>query len=330
LRAMGWRVERDKEQADILKSPASGLLPVEPTQPFPMLPEMRPPRGVSLTALALLAARAIDSAPRFPVSHWHMEIIFLGTGTSQGVPMIACDCRVCTSADPRNRRTRASVHVVMDGLHVQIDAAPELRLQCLRERIAHTDLFILTHGHADHVAGMDDLRRFCDLLGGVALTVYSTEEGMGRVRAMFPYTIAERPIAKGYAAFKLTPMPAVLELPQGTIQSTPLPHGEFNTLGLVFTERSSGKKFAYYTDCKSVPPAAVALARGADAVVLDGLRPLPHVAHMSIPEAVAVAGEIGAPSTWITHLTHLNDHAELEASLPAGIRPACDGLRLNL
>src|SRR5688500_2782841 len=149
-----------------------------------------------------------------------MEVIFLGTGTSQGVPMIACDCAVCTSKDPRNQRTRASVHVVMDGLHVQVDAAPEFRLQCIRENIRQVDFFILTHGHADHISGMDDLRRFCDLLGGTALDVYSTDEGMGRVLAMYPYAMAERPIAKGYAAFKLIAMPEVLEFPQGTIQST--------------------------------------------------------------------------------------------------------------
>lgn len=259
-----------------------------------------------------------------------MEVIFLGTGTSQGVPLIACDCAVCTSKDPRNQRTRASIHVVMDGLHVQVDAAPELRLQCIRENIRQMEFFILTHGHADHITGMDDLRRYCDLLGGNALTVYTTEEGMGRVLAMYPYAMAERPISKGYAAFKLVAMPDCLDLPQGTIEATLLPHGGLNTLGLVFTERSSGRKFAYYTDCKHVPPEAVELARGADAVVLDGLRPLPHPTHMSIAEAVTVAREIGAPATWITHLTHLNDHAELAASLPPGIAPAYDGLRLRL
>jgi phosphoribosyl 1,2-cyclic phosphate phosphodiesterase len=259
-----------------------------------------------------------------------MEVIFLGTGTSQGVPMIACDCAVCRSPDPRNKRTRASIHVVMDGLHVQVDAAPELRLQCVREGIAQMDFFILTHGHADHITGMDDLRRFCDLLGGNALTVYSTEEGMARVLAIYPYTIAERPIAKGYAAFKLMGMPQVLDLPQGTIAATLLPHGGLNTLGLVFTERSSGRKFVYYTDCKRVPPEAVALARGAHAVVLDGLRPMPHPTHMSIDEAIAVAREIAAPQTWLTHLTHLNDHAELDAALPEGVRAAYDGLRLKL
>lgn len=244
--------------------------------------------------------------------------------------MIACSCPVCTSTDPRNQRTRTSIHVVMDGLHVQVDAAPEFRLQCLRERLSWIDCFVLTHGHADHVAGMDDLRRFCDLHGGNALTVYSTEEGMGRVLAIYPYAMTERPIAKGYAAFRLEAMPEQLELPQGTIQSTLLPHGGINTLGLVFTERSTQRKFVYYTDCKSVPPAAIALARGADVVVLDGLRPEPHPSHMSIDEAVATAQTIGAPATWLTHLTHLSDHAALASSLPEGVQPAYDGLRINL
>ncbi|PTX96394.1 MBL fold metallo-hydrolase [Opitutus sp. ER46] len=258
-----------------------------------------------------------------------MEVIFLGTGTSQGVPMIACDCAVCSSADSRNKRTRSSIHVVMDGLHVQVDASPEFRLQCVRENIRQLDFFILTHGHADHIAGMDDLRRFCDLLGGEALTVYSTDEGMGRVLSIYPYAMSERPISKGYAAFKLVEMPTLLELPQGTIRSTLLPHGGVNTLGLIFTERSTGAKFVYYTDCKRVPREAVELARGAAGVVLDGLRPLPHDSHMSIDEAVAVAREIGAPRSWLTHLTHLNDHAELAAALPPGIAPAYDGLRIS-
>lgn len=259
-----------------------------------------------------------------------MEVIFLGTGTSQGVPMIACDCAVCTSADPRDARFRASIHVVMDGLHIQVDAAPEFRLQCLREKINWIDLFILTHGHADHISGMDDLRRYCDLLGGTALPVYSTDEGMGRVLAMFPYAIAERPISKGYAAFKLIDMPRRIELPQGVIESTLLPHGGVNTLGLTFTEKSSGKKFTYYTDCKRVPREAVEQARGSDIVVLDGLRPLEHPTHMTIAEAVAAATEIGAPRSFLTHITHLTGHAEWEATLPAGVKFAYDGLRLSL
>ncbi len=259
-----------------------------------------------------------------------MEVIFLGTGTSQGVPMIACDCAVCTSTDPRNRRTRASIHVVMDDLRIQVDACPEFRLQCLDHKIAWIDLFILTHGHADHVTGMDDLRRFCDLLGGNAMNVYSTDEGMSRVLAIYPYTIIERPIVRGYPAFKLQQMPSLLELPQGSIASTLLPHGGVNTLGLVFTERSSGKKFTYYTDCKAVPPDARDLARGSDVVVLDGLRPDPHPSHMSVYEAITTAQDIAAPQTYLTHITHFMDHASWSAELPEGIDFAYDGLRLHL
>lgn len=259
-----------------------------------------------------------------------MEVIFLGTGTSQGVPMIACDCAVCRSADPRDRRTRTSIHVVLDGLHVQVDAAQEFRLQCLANRIERIDEFILTHGHADHITGMDDLRRFCDLRGNVALPVWTTEEGGARVREMFPYAIGDKPLYRGYPAFQPRVLPPVLEFPQGTISSIRLPHGAVEVLGLVFRERSTGAQLAYYTDCKAVGPAARDLARGSQLVVLDGLRPEPHPTHMSVPEAIEVAQAIGAPTTYLTHLTHFIAHAADEARLPAGIRFAYDGLRLTL
>jgi phosphoribosyl 1,2-cyclic phosphate phosphodiesterase len=259
-----------------------------------------------------------------------MEVIVLGSGTSQGVPMIGCTCPVCTSADPRNKRTRTSIHVVMDGLHVQVDASPEFRLQCLRENVDKLDLFILTHGHTDHVAGMDDLRRFCDLRGGEGLPVYTTPEATARVAAIFPYAMLERPVVRGYPAFHMKEMPPVLEFPQGTIQSTLLPHGEMKTIGLVFTEKSTGAKFAYYTDCKSLTPEAVALAKGSDAVIIDGLRPAPHPSHLSIDEAVEAGRGLDAGNVWLTHLTHLTDHAPAEAALPKGFALAYDGLRIRL
>jgi phosphoribosyl 1,2-cyclic phosphate phosphodiesterase len=266
-----------------------------------------------------------------------MEIIFLGTGTSHGVPMLACDCAVCTSADPRDQRTRASIHVVMNGLRIQVDASPEFRLQALREKIPAIDLFILTHGHADHVLGMDDLRRYCDLREDGVLPVYCSEEGEERVRTIFPYAIPA-PIAAGatpaprdgYARFDLRRMPARLELPEGTIESTPLPHGRIQTLGLVFTERGTGARFAYYTDCKALPPAARALARGADLLVIDGLRPAPHPTHLSMPEALAEVNAIGARRSYFTHIAHAVPHVYGDNLSPQLGGFAYDGWRVRL
>jgi phosphoribosyl 1,2-cyclic phosphate phosphodiesterase len=244
--------------------------------------------------------------------------------------MIGCTCAVCGSPDPRNKRTRTSIHVVMGGTHVQVDASPELRLQCLKEHVLRMDLFILTHGHTDHIAGMDDLRRFCDMRGGEGLPVYATPEGRGRIAAIFPYAMVERAVVRGYPAFHVVDMPRVAELPGGTIHSTLLPHGDTETIGLVFTERSSGARFAYYTDCKRLTPEAVALARGVDAAIIDGLRPQPHPSHMSIDEAVIAGRDLGAKRVWLTHLTHLTDHGPTEAAMPAGIALAYDGLRIRL
>ena len=152
---------------------------------------------------------------------------------------------------------------------------------------------------------------------------------MSRTRSVFPYAIADRPISKGYAAFNVVAMPPVLELPQGTIRSTLLPHGGISTLGLVFEERSTGKKFVYYNDCKCVPQEAVALAQGATVVVLDALRPDLHPSHMNMAEACAAAAEIGSPTTYLTHTTHGVDYTEWSAKLPVGVQLAYDGLRLT-
>lgn len=260
-----------------------------------------------------------------------MEIIVLGSGTSHGVPMIACECAVCTSADPRDQRTRASVHVVMDGLRIQIDATPEFRLQVIRARIPCIDLFILTHGHADHILGMDDLRRYCDGREDGTLPVYCAEEGEARVRAIYPYALPPPgPVRDGYARFDLRRMPARLELPEGVIESTPLPHGKIETLGLVFTERSSGRRFAYYTDCKTVPPAGQELARGADLLLIDGLRPTPHPSHQSISEAIEIVARISPRRAFLTHLAHSVAHADEMRLLPESVRFAQDGQRFVL
>jgi len=260
-----------------------------------------------------------------------MELIFLGTGTSQGVPMIAQrpDAPI-DMTNPKNWRTRTSAHVVMDGLHIQIDAAHEFRLQCVREKIPAVDLFFLTHGHADHVLGMDDLRRYCDLRGGSAVPVYSTDEGLGRIRAIFPYACLDKPVSKGYPAFELHEMPPVLELEQGRVEMALLPHGPVNTMGLVFTEKSNGRKLAYFTDCLAITPEAEKLATGADAAVLDALRPRPHPTHMNTEQAVEAALRIGAKKTYFTHMTYEVDYETAQKELPENVFYACDGLRVTM
>ncbi|MAV39774.1 MAG: MBL fold metallo-hydrolase [Puniceicoccaceae bacterium] len=261
-----------------------------------------------------------------------MKFLFLGTGTSQGVPMIAQPEGeyACDLSNKKNWRTRCSVHVELGGQHIQIDAGPEFRVQCIENKVRQIDYFILTHAHADHVMGMDDLRRFCDLKGGRALSVFSTKEGLDRVRAIFPYAIADKPAAIGYPAFELQRMPDRLEIPGGWIDSTLLPHGSIQVLGLVFTEKQSGKRLAYYTDCKRLTDEAYRLAEGVDVLVIDGLRPASHPTHMNIEEAVAAAQRIKATQTYLTHMTYFVDYEKVRAELPDTIDLAYDGLSLNL
>ena len=235
----------------------------------------------------------------------------------------------CDLSNPMNWRTRTSVHIEMGGHHIQVDAAPEFRMQCIQNQITKIDTFILTHPHADHILGMDDLRRFCDLKGGIALPVYSSKEGLQRVREIFPYAILDRPKVKGYPAFNLQLMPEKLELPGGMVQSVFLPHGSMQVLGLVFTEKGTNKKCAYYTDCKEVNEEACKLAKGADVMVLDGLRPNVHPSHMTIDEAVRTAKAIDAQRSFLTHMTYMVDQETTEAQLPENICLAYDGLRIQ-
>ncbi|MEM6885240.1 MAG: MBL fold metallo-hydrolase [Verrucomicrobiota bacterium] len=258
-----------------------------------------------------------------------MELIFMGTGTSQGVPMIGYDDHVCDLEDKRNWRTRTSAHVILDGLHCQIDAGPEFRIQCLENQIKWIDYLFLTHGHSDHVMGMDDLRRFCDMREDSAVPVYSSQDGLQKIREAFPYAARDQPVHRGYPAFHLHQMPEIVEFEQGTVESAWLTHGKFQVLGLVFTEKSSGKRLAYYTDCKELSDRAWEIAKGVDVLVLDGLRPEPHPTHLSLSEAVEVAQTLKAKETYFTHLTHYVDHATWNAKLPDTIQLSYDGLRLK-
>jgi len=258
-----------------------------------------------------------------------MEIVFLGTGTSQGVPMIAHDPgEACDLGDTRNWRTRTSAHVRMGGLCIQIDAAPEFRLQCIHNEIDWIDLFLLTHEHSDHLMGMDDLRRFIDLRDGEAMPVYGSPEGLERVSGVYPYAIRPKPEFKGYPAFSLRLMPEKLTTSGGIIRHTMLPHGRVQVMGLVFEEAETGKRLAYYTDCKHLTPEALRIARNVDVLVIDALRPMPHPTHMTIREAVEAAHSVGAGRTFFTHMTYMIDHERDSRSLPENMAFAYDGLRV--
>ncbi len=258
-----------------------------------------------------------------------MKLTFLGTGTSQGVPVIAGKHDGLDLSNPKNWRTRSSIHIQADGKHVQVDAGPEFRLQCLQNKIDWIDVFILTHGHTDHIVGMDDLRRFCDRMPQNIMPVFSNEYGLERVAAIFPYAMGEKPTQVGYPCFKCSLMPEKLAISENFfVESVLLPHGGVETLGLIFD--CSGKRIAYYTDCHAVEGRAAELAQGVDILILDFLRRREHPAHLSTRSALEIARRLSPKQVYFTHTTGEIDYDVWRKALPENYEVAYDGLSVEL
>ncbi len=268
-----------------------------------------------------IGAEAKQNAVKF-------DLTILGSGTSQGVPIIGATYPPEFIANPKNHRTRSSIYIATEQVHVLVDTTPDLRTQALREGIQHVDAILITHAHADHVMGLDDCRRFCSINGYKAMPLYADKKTMNALKRVYQYAF-DGPYQRGY--FK--PEPHLIEgtFNIGDLRITPfkLPHGNMGSLGFLF-EQSGKKRLAYYNDCKNVPTAAVEAAHGAQLVLLDALRPQQHPSHMTLDEALANARRIDADKTVLTHLTDFYDHDRDEAELPLNVYFAYDGMKFTL
>ena len=256
-----------------------------------------------------------------------LELTFLGTGTSLGVPMIGCSCAVCRSPDPRDQRDRSSILLRTPELSWVVDTGPDFRRQCLRHHVSHLDAVLITHAHSDHIMGFDDLRPFT-FGANASIPVYASPETMLSLQHTFAFAFNRQNQFPGY--LKPDPHEIVGPFLLGATTITPLPaqHGKVITTGFRF-DRPGLPSIAYLPDCKQIPPATLQALRGVGTFIVDALRYQDHPTHLSVAEAIALAEEVQAERTFFTHLSHDLGHAELEASLPANIRVAYDSLVLR-
>lgn len=250
-----------------------------------------------------------------------LDVTFLGTGTSHGIPVIGCSCPVCTSCDPRDTRYRASILLQSEIFNILVDTSPEFRLQALRAGLKSLDAVFYTHDHADHFNGIDDLRVFCK---DHSLPVYCKEDVALAIQSRFSYVLNGDDIAGGIPHLDLRILKPFEEVEIGNFKVMPIPvlHGKRE----IFAFRIGS--FAYATDCSEVPEPSLPYFDGLDALVVGALRYWPHPTHYSVFEAVAFGRKVGAKRVYFTHLSHGLSHATLSAELPEGFSVAYDMLHI--
>ncbi len=252
-----------------------------------------------------------------------MQVIVLGSGTSHGVPMIGCTCEVCLSSNPRNKRFRPSVAVRNGERIILVDTTPELRLQALAFGLNRVDAVLFTHTHADHIFGLDDLRRYNDL-SGAEIPVYGDTNTLADIRRIFPYIFTQTQEGGGKPKLTLHEVPRSFTLCGLQVESFYVLHGQLPVLAYRFNT------FGYVTDTNHIPPESLEKLRGLDLLILDAVRPDPHVTHFGLYQALEVVQELKPKQALFTHLSHRFDHDAVNAQLPAGIALAYDGQVIEL
>jgi phosphoribosyl 1,2-cyclic phosphate phosphodiesterase len=253
-----------------------------------------------------------------------VSVTFLGTGTSTGVPVVGCRCRVCTSEDPNNKRLRQSVKIESDGKHFIIDTTPDLRLQLLRDPIPRLDFVLFTHSHSDHLMGLDDIRPF-NFRQREPIHAFANPLTAKAIRRAFSYIWSDSQIGGGKPQLDLHEVEEAFQHDGVRIIPIPVTHGDWTILGYRIGA------FAYITDTNGIPPASMRLLEGVEILALDGLRPSPpHPTHFTIDQAIEAARKVGARKTYLIHLTHDIEHSSFESTLPPGFHLAYDGLRLEV
>ena len=260
--------------------------------------------------------------PRTP-----LKITVLGSGTSMGVPTLGCPCRVCNSNDPHDKRLRPSILLSRDGRHVVIDTTPDFRQQAMRVGLDRLDAILLTHGHADHVLGFDDIRPY-NIRQRAALPVYSNEDTFRIVRRIFAYVFDCKPTLSTVPSVTLNVIDRQFELLGIPITPVPMMHGDMKVLGFRFG------RAAYLTDFSSLPDSSMALLEGLDELILDALRDIPHPMHQTVDQALALIEKLKPQRAWFTHIAHDLPHAETNERLVKlgfpHVQLAYDGLQFEV